>query len=76
MSNQVPKCRKREFSCLDCNEKTECKEWNAILEEQRIRAEEMLKEMPLIIEFFGVCGLKQGNIKKWKKKLEELSFGC
>ena len=76
MSKQVTDCRKREFSCLDCNEKNECKEWNAILEEQRIRAEEMLKEMPLIIEFFGVCGLKQGNIEKWKKKLAEMSFGC
>ena len=64
------------FSCLECDEKDDCKEWNAILEEQRIRAKEMLKEMPLIIEYFGVCGLKQGNIEKWKKKLEEMSFGC
>ena len=76
MSDQVPKCRKRVFNCLECDEKSECKEWNVILEDERTRGEDLLKEMPLIIEFFGVCGLKHGNIEDWKNKLAEMAFGC
>ena len=76
MNSQVPNCRKRVFSCLECDEKDECKEWNAILENERIIAEGMLEEMPLIIKYFGVCGLRKGTIENWKKKLAEMSFGC
>ena len=76
MNSQVPICRKRVFNCLECDEKDGCKEWITLLEDQRIKSEEMMKEMPIIVEFFGMCGLKHGNIEKWKKKLEELSFGC
>ena len=76
MNSQVPNCRKRVFTCLECDEKDECKEWFTILEEERIKAEEMLKEMPIIVEFFGVCGLRKGTVEDWKNKLAEMAFGC
>ena len=76
MSEQVPECKKREFNCLECNEKNKCKKWNAVLEEEKAEALKMAEELPIIINYFGVCGLRQGNIEKWKKKLEEMAFGC
>lgn len=76
MNDQVLNCRKRVFNCHECDDKSDCNEWNEMLKEEQIRGEDLLKEMPLIIKYFGVCGLKQGNIEKWKKKLEELAFGC
>lgn len=75
MSRQVPKCVK-EFNCLDCDDRKECKDWLIILKDERARSEELMDQMPELVKFFGFCAFKTGNKDDWKEKLEELAFGC
>jgi len=75
MSKQVPKCMTA-FNCRECEKRSDCKEWNKILEEERIRSEELLAQMPELIDLFGLCTFRTGNKEDWKKELAKLSFGC
>lgn len=75
MSDQIPECKKA-FNCRDCKDINECKKWIEYKEREKTRALKLAEEMPILIKFFGFCGLKEGSIKDWQKKLEELSFGC
>ena len=75
MSDQIPKCKKA-FNCHDCKDINECKLWNEYKEKEKARAMELAKEMPLIIKYFGLGGLKEGTIEDWQKKLAVMSFGC
>lgn len=75
MSKEVPRCGKSS-SCHDCDENEKCKVWNDIIEYEKNMSDKLLQDLPIIIKNFGVCGMKQGTIEDWKKKLEKLSFGC
>jgi len=76
MSNQVPKCRKRVFNCLECDEREDCKDWFIILEDERARSEELLAQMPELVDLFGFCAFKIGKKDDWIKELAKMSFGC
>jgi len=75
VSDQIPECKKA-FDCLECDDADKCKKWNEHKEREKDMALELAEEMPILIEYFGFCALKEGNIKDWQKKLEELAFGC
>ena len=75
MSKQIPKCVKA-FNCLDCDEREDCKDWFIILEDERARSEDLMDQMPELVDLFGLCAFKTGNKDDWKEKLEKLSFGC
>lgn len=75
MSDQIPECKKA-FNCLECDNADKCEKWIEYKEKEKARVLELAKEMPLIVKYFGLGGLKEGNIKDWKKKLAKMSFGC
>ena len=75
MSDQIPECTKA-FDCRECDKNCECKDWNDYREKEKARALKLAEEMPLIIRYFGMGGLKVGSIEDWQKKLAIMSFGC
>ncbi|MCK4665964.1 hypothetical protein KAU33_04400 [Candidatus Dependentiae bacterium] len=75
MSDQIPECKKA-FNCLECDCVDKCKKWTEYKEKEKARALELAKEMPLIVKYFGLGGLKEGTIEDWREKLAKMSFGC
>lgn len=76
MSDQVPKCRKRVFNCLDCDEREDCKDWFIILEDERARSAELVELMPILVKHFGFCGLTLSSIEECQEMLGKMGFGC
>lgn len=75
MSDQIPECKKA-FDCHECKSADECEKWTEYREKEKARALKLAMEMPLILRYFGLGGLKEGSVEDWKKKLAVMSFGC
>lgn len=75
MSKQIHECPKA-FDCYECKEIDDCKKWEKLKNDERIEAKKLSEEMPIIIEYFGYCGLRSGTIENWQEILASMGFGC